>query len=83
MIEAIVASKTMDAAEQACKDGIDLVELYTLGEPLPTAPTSADLEAVILYATLLEASLMVIQTPATIDNVRDAARETAGRWRKR
>lgn len=66
-------------AEAACLAGIDAVGAYCAGGP----PAAESVEGVILYATMLEATLIVTSGGADIPAIRAAARETAAMWRRR
>lgn len=68
--------------------GVDLVELYSIGMDVTDLGRDPDdIEGVILYAQLLEATIAVlynaIQDTREIAAIRDAARESATMWRKR
>ena len=74
-------------AERLCLLGVDAVDLYALGDtPGQLASDIGDLaelaEGLVLYAQLLEATLVVGRS-TDVPEIRRAARETAAAWRRR
>lgn len=74
-------------AERLCLDGIDLVDLYSNGEPDVSGYADNPVEAVVLYAQLLEATILTLysaaHSPTDVPAIRAAAKDSARAWRRR
>lgn len=84
---AVPDQRPPEEAERLCLDGIDLVDLYSAGERDVSGYAENPVEAVVLYAQLLEATILTLyagaRQPTDVPAIRAAAKESARAWRKR
>lgn len=84
----MIPEPTPAVAERLCGQGIDVVELYSMGErDVLDGLDVDDAHGLVLLCQLYEATLVTLYAAArsnvSVDDVRRAARSTASAWRAR